>query len=68
MDFDKAYLLGHTFVHASKIYGMSLEETFETLLILLKAYMLYAMEAADGKADAVVSEITRKYSEGADSE
>ena len=68
MGFKKAELLGKTFVHASKIYGMSLEETFDTLLIILKAYMMYAMEAADGKTDAVVSEITRKYSEGADSE
>ena len=65
---DKEEMFAKTVVHASKIYGMSIEETFDTLLTILKAYMLYAMEAADGKADAVVSEITRKYSEGADSE
>lgn len=68
MDFDKAELLGKTFIRASKIYGMSLEEAFETLLMLLKSYMSYAMEAADGRTNAVVSEITRKYSKEADSE
>lgn len=68
MDLKKAEMLGKTFIDAANIYGMSKTEAFNTLLMLLKVYMINAMEAADGKADAVVSEIVRKYSEGADSE
>lgn len=68
MNYKKAEMLGKAFINAANFYGMSNTEAFNTLLMLLKVYMMDAMEAADGKTDAVVSEIVRKYSEGADSE